>query len=121
MSGVQYLLDENVGPAVRTALLAREPSLTVWRVGMPGAPPYGTKDPALLAWCEDNGFILVTENRTSMPRHLGDHLASGRHVPGVLVLSPKLSVREAVDELLLISGATREDELVDRIVHVPVS
>ena len=86
MSEIRYLLDENVNPILRSALLRNGPQLTVWQVGIPGAPPLGTLDPEILIWCQENGFILVTNNRKSMPVHLNDHLASGRRSTGVFYL-----------------------------------
>jgi len=102
MSEIRYLLDENVGPAYRTALLQQAPPMIVWRIGDPGVPPTGTKDPEVLDWCEDNGFILVTNNRKSMPQHLASHLAKGRHIPGILELNPNMSIGETIEELFLI-------------------
>lgn len=93
MSTIRYLLDENVDPVLRAGLLNREPVLLVWRVGDLNAPPAGTLDPPLLRWCEDNRFILVTNNRKSMPRHLTDHLNEGRHAPGVLTLNASIEYR----------------------------
>jgi hypothetical protein len=75
MSKIRYLLDENVNPVLRSALLKRDAGLVVWQIGMPGVPEYGTLDPEILIWCEENEFILVTNNRKSMPVHLEDHLA----------------------------------------------
>jgi hypothetical protein len=37
-------------------------------------------------------FALATYNRASMPIHLRDHLAAGRHIPGVFVLRRKMTV-----------------------------
>lgn len=48
MSDIRFLLDENLSPRYRTALLRREPQLIVWYVGLPGAPAKGTPDPMLL-------------------------------------------------------------------------
>ncbi len=121
MNDIQYLLDENVDPLYRTELLKREPALVIWRVGMLGAPPPGTPDPDILHWCEDNAFILVTNNRKSMPAHLQDHLAQGQRVPGILVLSESMGVGDTIEELLLIWAASTEGEYRDQIVHLPVS
>ncbi|MBP8253032.1 MAG: DUF5615 family PIN-like protein [Herpetosiphon sp.] len=74
---IQYLLDEHVDPIYRTELLKREPTMTIWRIGILAAPPKGTLDPDILRWCEENNFILVTNNRKSMPRHLSDHQLMG--------------------------------------------
>ena len=87
MSKVRYLLDENVNPILRSALLSREPNLTVRQVGMLGTPEYGTLDPEILIWREDNGFILLTRNRKSMLVHLQEHLAQNRPANGIFILT----------------------------------
>ena len=53
MSEVRYLLDENVNPILRSTLLSRNADLTVWQVGMLGAPDFGTPDADILIWCEE--------------------------------------------------------------------
>lgn len=121
MSDIRYLLDENVNPLSRAELLKREPNLVVWKVGDPGAPPRGTPDPAILQWCEENAFILVTNNRRSMPQHLRDHLHEGRHAPGVFELNPDMGIGETIEELLLIWGAADMDEYRDLLIYLPLS
>ena len=80
---MRYLLDEHIAPVYRGQLLRIVPELEVWIVGDRGAPPRGTLDPDILIWCEEHRFVLVTNNRKSMPRQLADHLALGRHIPGI--------------------------------------
>jgi hypothetical protein len=109
MNEIRYLLDENVDPLFRAELLRREPELVVWRVGDPGAPPGETSDPVILEWCEENGFVLITNNRKSMSRHLQEHLDHGRHGAGILQLNPNMGVGETIDELLLIWNASTPD------------
>lgn len=121
MSDIQYLLDENVVPLFRTELLKREPALVVWIVGDPGAPQRGTLDPDILRWCEEHAFVLVTNNRKSMPLHLHDHLSDGRHVPGILELNPHMGIGETLEELLLIWEAAESQEFQDGIVYLPLS
>ena len=114
-----YLLDEHVPPTYRTQLLYHEPSLTVWMIGDAGAPTRGTPDPEILKWCEQNHFILVTNNRKSMPRHLSDHLAEGHSIPGVVTINLNAPMRVVLEDLILIAGASREGELLNRIVYIP--
>jgi hypothetical protein len=38
MSEIRYLLDENVDPAFRAALLQQDPTMIVWKIGDPGVP-----------------------------------------------------------------------------------
>jgi hypothetical protein len=118
---MRYLLDEHIDPAYRTQLVRAAPNLEVWIVGDPGAPPLSTLDPDILAWCEVHAFLLVTNNRRSMPRHLSAHLAHGHHIPGILVVDPSMTMGQTIEELLLIAGASAEDEYQDLIVYLPVS
>ena len=57
-----------------------------------------------------NGFLefsLVTENRGSMPVHLQNHLAAGRHVPTIFILNDGMSIGQTAEELVLISIAVQ--------------
>lgn len=120
MSKIRYLLDENVNPILRSEILRREPSLIVWQVGMLGAPDYGTLDPEILIWCEENDFILLTRNRKSMPGHLQDHLAQGRQASGIFVLNENASAGETIEELLLIAAASDFEEYQNLILYMPI-
>jgi hypothetical protein len=121
MSAIKYLLDEHVDPRLKRALKKNWPDMVVWRVGDAGAPPLRSSDPDILIWCEANDFSLVTNNRASMPVHLRDHLAAGRHVPGILVLNPKMKLGETAQELALIWGASEMEEYIDLLNHLPLS
>jgi len=121
MSSIKYLLDEHVNPRFRMALVRREPDLPVRRIGDIGVPPHQTSDPEILLWCEAQDFSLVTNNRASMPIHLRDHLAAGRHVPGIFILNSNMTMGETIDELILIWSASDSDEYADQLRYLPVS
>lgn len=118
---IRYLLDENLPPQWRRPLLRLAPTLVVRYIGEPGTPARQSPDSLLLQWCEDNDFILVTNNRHTMPAHLKDHLAAGRHVPGVFILTANLSVRRLLLELVLIAGASFEKEYQDQLLYLPLT
>ncbi len=115
MSVHQFLLDENVDPALQEALHRNSPGMVVWLVGNPGAPGLGALDPEILLWCEAHNFSLVTNNHTSMPVHLRAHLSASHHVPGIFILNPKMSFAKTVDELALLWGASDIEEYSDKI------
>lgn len=114
-------MDENVNPLYQIQLQMRDPDLVVWAVGDEGTPSKGTLDPEILIWCEDYGFILVTNNRTSMPVHLTEHINQGRHVPGIFILNPNMSIGETIEELILIAGTSDDDEYQDTIRFLPIT
>lgn len=120
MSVIQYLLDENVDPILRKALHHSCPEMVLWYVGEVGVLPKGTLDPEILVWCERNETILVTNNRASMPVHLQDHLAAGRHIPGVFILNVKMSVEQIVEELVFIWELAEPEMYIDQIRFMPI-
>jgi len=88
----RFLLDEHVNPAIQRQLRRLDPQIEVLAIGDIGAPPAGTLDPDILDWLEKNGYIPVTENRSTMPVHLFNHFAAGRHIPGVFWIRPGIGI-----------------------------
>lgn len=117
---LKYLIDENVNPIYPKQLRRREPTIVVRVVGELDSPPLGTLDPEILLWCESRNFILVTNNRTSMPVHLADHLNQDRYVLGIFILSPNLSIGDHLVELIVIAQGSFDDEYQDQIIHLPL-
>ncbi|MBO0863302.1 MAG: DUF5615 family PIN-like protein [Chloracidobacterium sp.] len=119
---ISYLLDEHIPPLYRSQLLRRGPGLTVWRIGDEGAPSKGTPDPSLLIWIEENNFIIVTNNRKTMPTHLADHIIiMGRHAPGILIVDLGAPVGIVLNDLILVALASYENEFLDCVAYVPLS
>jgi hypothetical protein len=118
---LRYLFDECFPPRLASELRRREPELEVEYVGKGGILPKGTLDPEVLIWCEDNDYVLVTNNRNTIPQHLADHLAAGRHIPGAFQVPYEWSVEEMFAELILIAGTALPGEYVDHIRYLPIS
>ena len=120
MSEIRDLLDENTPHAIGDQLRLLQPRLTIQKVGDELSPPLGTPDPELLLWLEREGYCLITRNRRSMPEHLSQHLADGRHVPGIFLLRPGARLGSSIDDLLLIHSAAQAEDYRDMITHVPL-
>jgi len=118
---IRYLIDENLEPLYKAQLLIKKPDLMVYCIGDPGTPSKGTLDPEILCWCEENDFILITNNRKSMPAHLVVHLSQGSHIPGIITLNSEMSVGGTIEELILIAEEGNPSEYQDRIVYLPVT
>lgn len=121
MDFLGYLIDENLPELYKTQLLRRLPELRVWRIGNPGAPATSTLDPEILIWCEKYDCVLVTDNRSTMPVHLAEHVNDGHHVPGIFLLNPNMSIGDTIEELLLLAQTTLLKEYQDVIQYLPVS
>ena len=96
------------------------PGIEVLAIGDSEAPAPGTPDPDLLVWLEANGYILVTENRSTMPGHLTAHLAAGRHSAGILWIRPEVSLGAIIRELYLIWLASTAEEFQDQALFIPL-
>ena len=116
----RFLLDEHVNRAIQRQLRRLDSRIDVLAINDPGAPPAGTSDPDLLVWLEEEGYLLVTENRSTMPRHLADHYAAGGHVPGLLWIRPRVGLGAIIEELYLIWYASTADEYQDRTLFIPL-
>jgi len=74
----------------------------------------------ILGWLEENGYILVTENRSTIPVHLSDHFAAGQHVPGVFWIRPDVGIGRVIEELYLIWSVSTAEEYRDRALFIPL-
>jgi hypothetical protein len=116
----RFLLDEHVNPAIQRQLLRRSLDIIVRCVGGPGAPPKGTTDRDLLRWAADQRFVLVSEDRSTLPDCLRDQIADGRHSFGILWIRPGARLGRLIDDLYLIWQICDEAEFIDRGVFIPL-
>lgn len=116
----RFLLDENMERAIQRQLHRLSPEIDVKLVGDVEVPPRGTSDPDILKWIEYNGYILVTKNRRTMPKHFTEHLVMGRHVPEVLCIRKYVTMAALIDVLYLIWYASDTEEYRDRLVFIPI-
>ena len=116
-----FLLDEHIDHVVRRELLRRQPEIDVKVIGEANAPARSAPDPELLIWCEENTYILVTNNRKTMPRHLKDHFSAGHQIPGILVLRPSITLGQLIGELLAIWRADQPERFHNLLIYLPLS
>ena len=79
----------------------------------------GVPDQEVLALGAQEQRILVTHDRRTMPGHFADFI---RHhtSPGVFIIAQSVSVRVAIEELLLIWAASDSEEWSNLIVALPL-
>jgi Domain of unknown function (DUF5615) len=79
----------------------------------------GLADPEVLAVAARDDRILVTHDQTSMPRHFGEFIRSNRSA-GLIIVPQLHSIRDAVDDLILIWTVTQPDEWTNRLIYLPI-
>lgn len=116
-SGPRFLADENFNNDLLRALVRRLPDLDVVRAQDTIAA--GADDPTLLAWAAREGSILLTHDVQKIPRFAYDRVRAGQPMPGVVEVAVSAELGAALEDLLLLIGATRDDEWPDQVKFVP--
>jgi hypothetical protein len=117
---VRFLLDENLSPRLLPALRRYDATLDILRVGDEGAPPLGTSDSDILKYLESAQRVLITDNRSTMPAHVREHLSDGRHHWGVFRTRPRTTLYEIIEEMVLLWEASEAEEWVDWEDWIPL-
>lgn len=115
---VRLLSDENFNGDIVRGLLLRLPDLDLRRVQDVGLE--GAEDPAILEWAAANNRIVLTHDRATLPDFAYARVVTGQPMPGVFVIDDRLSVRQAIDEILLIEDCSEQAEWVGLVVYLPL-
>lgn len=115
---LRLLSDENFNEDIVRGLLLRRPDLDLRRVQEVGLE--GAEDPTVLAWAAANDRILLTHDRATVPAFAYARIVAGQPTPGVFVVSDRMTVRQATDELLLVEACSEQTEWAGLVVYLPV-
>ena len=115
---LRLLIDHDLDQDILRGLLRRVPdldSVTAYEIGMSEVP-----DPELLAWAAEAGRVIVTHDRRTMPAHAARRLAAGDDIAGVIVVSRRIPISAAIDELEIVVLCSEPDEWHNLIRHIPL-
>ncbi len=116
---LRRLTVEHVDDDIIAGLRRRQPSLDVVRVQDVGLRQ--TPDPTILEWAGQQGRVVVSKDKKTLSRDAWDRVARGLPMPGVVILLPRLTVGQAIDELELLAVAGKPEDVKDRVVYLPES
>ena len=74
----------------------------------------------MLALAAEQDRILVSHDFRTMPRHFADFIQAHGSSPGLILVPQDLPIGEAVDELVLIWGASEAQEWRNRMRTIPL-
>ena len=118
-----FLLDENLrGKLWRAVLqhnLAGQNPIDAVRVGDSDAPRLGTKDPDIVQWAERSGRIVVSLDRNTLRPVFNEHLQTGSHSPGILIVQDGFTIARIVEHLSMITWASDAWEFQDCYDFIP--
>ena len=115
---LHLLSDENFNGDIVRGLFLRHPDLDLRRVQDVGLE--AAEDPAILEWAATNNRIVLTHDRATMPDFAYARIVIGQPMPGVFVIDDRMSVRQAIDELLLLESCSEQAEWVGLVMYLPL-
>ncbi len=114
---IRYQADADLNQAIVTGVLRREPTIdfqTAFAAGLEGV-----KDLEVLALAAQQGRILVSHDRKTMPSEFAKFITNNQS-SGAIIVSRKLPIEAVIEELLLIWAASSVEEWVNRIAKLPL-
>jgi predicted nuclease of predicted toxin-antitoxin system len=115
---LRLLADENFNDDIVRGLLRRQAEIDIVcarDVGLTTA-----EDARILAWAAENGRIVLTHDRATMPDFAFERVAAAQPMPGLFVLSNRLPVGKAIEEILLAIACTQQAEWTGLVAHLPL-
>ena len=114
---IRFQADADLDEDIVTGLIRREPAVEFQTASEAGLA--GLNDQEVLSRAAEDGRLLVSHDRRTMPRHFADFIV-GTSSAGVLIVSQKTATIVVIEELLLIWSASEAEEWVNRIAVVPL-
>jgi hypothetical protein len=115
---LRLLADENFNGDIVRGLLLRLPDLDVIRIQ--DTDRSGARDPEVLEWAAENGRIVLTHDRATVPDYAFQRMAAGKTMSGVFILSDRLPVGLAIGELVLVNVCSEQAEWNGCVVYLPL-
>jgi hypothetical protein len=115
---LRLLIDQDLDQVILRGLLLRVPNLDV--ITAHQADLSDISDPELLAWAAEQGRIVVTHDRRTMPYHAADRMAEGERVAGIIIVSRRLPVSQVIDDLEIIVSCSEVEEWENVLKYLPL-
>ena len=115
---LRLLADENFNNAILRGLWLRNPELDV--VGVQDVGLSGEEDPVVLDWASREGRVLLTHDKATIPHFAYERIQSGQPMAGVCEVSRKVSMSQAIDEILLIAECSDLSDWEYQVRYLPL-
>jgi hypothetical protein len=114
---IRYQADADLNQSIVTGVLRREPSIDFQTAFVAGLE--GVKDSEVLEMAAQQGRILVSHDRKTMPSEFAQFITK-KQSTGVIIVSRKLPLEVIIEELLLIWAVSSAEEWLNRIAKLPL-
>lgn len=115
---VRLLADENIARSVVLGLRRVVDGVDIVRIQDVGLRT--ADDPAILQWAADEGRVLVSHDRRTIPGFASDRVKAGLRMPGVILPRASMPVAAIIEDLSLIVTATEAADWENQIGYLPL-
>lgn len=115
---IRILTDQNFDGGIIRGLSIRIPDLDLI-----GTEDHGLKhfaDPRILAWAANNDRVVLTHDRKTFDIFAYQRIERCEKMCGVVVVPARLSIRQAIDELMILIQCQTDNEWENRIFWLPL-
>ena len=117
-AGCDFLRMKTSITSLCRGLRLRQPRVDI--LTAPQAGILGFPDPAVLAYAAEHDRILLSHDKRTMPYHFAAFLAEGNQSPGIMLVSRKVAIGQAIEALLLVWEASSHEEWRNLITRLPL-
>lgn len=116
MTIIRFQADADLKQAIVTGTIRRQPNIDFRSANE--AQLEGKKDSEVLEIATQEGRVLVTHDRKTMPTEFATFIMTQASY-GVLILSQNLSIGEAIETLILIWEVSSTEEFINQMMSIP--
>ena len=110
--------DENFNHNIVRGLLRRKPNLDL--VCIQDLSLSGADDPTVLEWSAKEGRVLLTHDVSTITRYAYERVQAGKPMLGVFEVSRSVPIGQAIEDILLLSECSQENEWEGQIYYLPL-
>jgi hypothetical protein len=114
---VSYQADADFNEDIVSGVLRRVPEIDFQTADE--AELAGLSDLEVLTLAAEEGRILITHDRRTMPTHFGQFIEH-HESPGLLIVSQKADLLSIIEDLILIWTASEAEEYVNSLHTLPL-
>jgi hypothetical protein len=115
---MRWAADENFNNDIIRGLLRRKPDVDIVRVQDIGLS--GANDPTVLESAADEGRVLLTHDVSTITRYAYERVEAGKPMPGVFEVGRDVPMGVVIEDLVLLTECSLEDEWEGQVRYLPL-
>lgn len=115
---MRWLADENFNNDILRGLLRRKADVDIVRLQDVGLS--GSDDPTVLEWAAQEGRVLLTHDAATITHYAYERVQAGKIMPGVFEVNRSVPLSVVIDDLILLTECSLENEWEGQVRYLPL-